>query len=707
MATLQKLRNMGPLLVIFVGLALFAFIAGDAWRLFQSHTVDQNVGSVNGEKLSAMDFQKMYEEYTNAVKFARGTNALTEDEMNQVKDEVWSTYISNQVLSAEAEKAGLTVTATELQAIVNAGSDPLLAQTPFRNEKGVFDKDILNNFLTQYDNNKENPEFLEQYKPVYDYWKFIEKTIMLNALTGKYQALVQNSFIGNPIVAKSNYEANSNTYDIEVVAYPYSAVKGDDCVATESEIEKLYNQKKENYKQPYESRSIKYASYRVTPSPADREELRAELSEYADSLKAGNTDYASIVRLASSEVAYSDQPWQKSAFPEEVQARLDSVAVNSVTGPIYSQSDDSYTVFKLLSKSTLPDSVKYDLLVVSAENIEKTNALADSLLGALKGGANFAEVSKKYNQENNEGMWFTSAQYEGMPVASNSLIDKLVEGKKCGYEVVDIENANSKAIVRITESKNPVEKYHAVVIKRANEFSKDTYNDAYNKFSQFVANCKDAADMEAKADEFGFRVMTQNNIHTGTHKVANIAGTRDALRWIFEAAEGDISPLYECGENDYLLVAAVTAVNEKGYAPLENLRHMLGYEIANEKKAKKIMAEIKGKTMEQIKGMENVKSCETKRISFSAPAYISATASNEPAISAIAGKLNIGQESAPIKGNNGVYVIKLVAKNAKGGEFNAKSEEDAIKTMGARNSSNIFGELIQNAEIEDNRYRFF
>ena len=707
MATLQKLRNMGPLLVIFVGLALFAFIAGDAWRLFQSHTVDQNVGSVNGEKLSAMDFQKMYEEYTNAVKFARGTNALTEDEMNQVKDEVWSTYISNRVLSAEAEKAGLTVTATELQAIVDAGSDPLLAQTPFRNEKGIFDKDILNNFLTQYENNKENPEFLEQYKPVYDYWKFIEKTIMLNALTSKYQALVQNSFIGNPIVAKSNYEANSNTYDIEVVAYPYSAVKGDDCVATESEIEKLYNQKKENYKQPYESRSIKYASYRVTPSPADREELRAELNEFADSLKADNTDYASIVRLASSEVAYSDQPWQKSAFPEEVQARLDSVAVNSVVGPIYSQSDDSYTVFKLLSKSTLPDSVKYDMLVVSAENIEKTNALADSLLTALKGGANFAEISKKYNQENNEGMWFTSAQHEGMPIASNSLIDKLVEGKKCGYEAISLDNSNSKAIVRITESKNPVEKYHAVVIKRANEFSKDTYNEAYNKFSQFVASCKDAAEMEEKADEFGFRVMTQNNIHTGTHKIANISGTRDALRWIFEAAEGDISPLYECGENDYLLVAAVTAVNEKGYTPLENLRHMLGYEIANDKKADKIMAEIKGKTMEQIKGMENVKSCETKRISFSAPAYISATASNEPAISAIAGKLDVGQESAPIKGNNGVYVIKLVAKSAKGGEFNAKSEEDAIKAMGARDSYRMLGELIQNADVEDNRYRFF
>ena len=32
MATLQKIRSKGPLLVVVIGLALFAFIAGDAWR---------------------------------------------------------------------------------------------------------------------------------------------------------------------------------------------------------------------------------------------------------------------------------------------------------------------------------------------------------------------------------------------------------------------------------------------------------------------------------------------------------------------------------------------------------------------------------------------------------------------------------------------------------------------------------------------------
>ena len=37
MATLQNIRSKGPLLVIVIGLALFAFIAGDAWKVMQPH----------------------------------------------------------------------------------------------------------------------------------------------------------------------------------------------------------------------------------------------------------------------------------------------------------------------------------------------------------------------------------------------------------------------------------------------------------------------------------------------------------------------------------------------------------------------------------------------------------------------------------------------------------------------------------------------
>lgn len=709
MATLQKLRNTGPLLVIFVGLALFAFIAGDAWRLFQSHTTDQSVGSVNGEELSAMEFQKMYEEYTNIVKFVRGTTVLTEDEMNNIKDEVWSSYINEKLIKEEAEKAGVTVTSAELQAIVDAGVDPILQQTPFRGANGGFDKDLLNNFLAQYEENKDDVQFVEQYKQVYDYWKFIEKTLMHTTLANKLQALVQNSFIGDSIVAVSNYNANSNSYDIEVAAYPYSALQDADFTVSDSDIKKLYNEKKETFKQAYETRNIKYVTYRITPSSADRTQLNEELTEYADSLKAGNEDYATLVRLANSEVAYSEFPWQKSAYPEEVQVRLDSTATGSIVGPIFNQYDDSYTVFKLISKNTLPDSIQYRMLAINAETEEKAAALTDSLMKVLKGGANFKEVAKNYQQEGNDSIWITSAQYEGRPSNPNDaeILGKIIYGKKGGYSVIDIKNSPIKVIYQILDTKNPVEKYNVAVIKRKNEFSKDTYNASYNNFSQYVASCKTIADLEKNAEEYGFRVMTQNNIHTGTHKIANISDTRDALRWIFSAKEEALSPLYECGENDQLLVVALSDINEKGYTSIEDAKLSLNREALNNLKAEKILTEIKGKGFEDLKASANVKTCETKRISFSAPAYISATSSNEPAISAAVSKLNVGEESAPIVGKGGVYVIKLVKKDAKGGEFNKKAEEEKIKLQGIREAYQVLGDLIQKANIEDNRYLFF
>lgn len=700
---------MGPLLVIFVGLALFAFIAGDAWRLFQSHTADQTVGSINGEKLSAIEFQKMYEEYTNVFKFARGTNALTEEEQNQIKDEVWNSYITNKLIADEAEKIGLTATAAELQAIVNDGTNPILMQTPFRNQQGAFDKDILNGFLAQYESNKDNMQFVEQYKPVYDYWKFIEKTIMQNILISKYQALIQNSFIGNPIVAKNNYETSNNTYDIEVAAYPYSALKEGDYTATDSEVKKLYNERKSGYKNLAETRNIKYVSFHVTPSAEDRAELNKELTEWADSLKAGNEDYATIARQSNSKAAYSELAWQKSAYPEEVQVRLDSVGINNVVGPIYNQSDDSYTVFKTIAKSNVADSIQYRMLAISAETPEKTTALADSILAALKGGADYKEIAKKYGQENSDSIWLTSAQYEGSPVAGNDaeLIGNILSAKKGVYTMVSLDNSPAKFIFQVIDSKNIVEKYNTIVIKRTAEFSKDTYNAAYNKFSQYVASCKTLDDLEKKAEEYGYRVTTQNNITTAAHNIANLSGTREAHRWIFKAGKEEISPLYECGASDYLLVVGLAEINPKGYTAIEQLKPMLAYEISNDKKAAKIISEIKGKKMDELKKEANVKTCETKRITFNAPAYISATAASEPAISAAVTKMNIGEESAPIKGNSGVYVIKLIAKDTKQGEFNAKSEEDKMKAQGSREASRLLYSLLQKAEIEDNRYLFF
>lgn len=709
MATLQKLRNMGPTLVIFVGVALAAFVLGDAWRILQPHQGSQTVGSVNGEELLATDFQKMYEEYTEAVKFVRGTNALSEEELNQVKDQVWQDYVRNTVLKNEAEKIGLTVTAAELNSIVAAGQDPILQQTPFRNEQGQFDKSVLDNFLAQYANNKDDENFVMQYKGIYDYWKFIEKTIADNALAYKYQMLIYNTYLSNPVAAQNSFDANNASYDIEIAAYPYSAVPDADVTVSEADVKALYNKNKEQYKQFAESRDVKYVSYRVTPSDADRAELNKEMTEYAQSLKAEDADYATIVRQASSVVPFSAVAWSKESYPEEVAVRLGEMEVNAVADPIYSQSDDSYTTFKYLGKTTVPDSIKYRQLAVAGATPEATTALIDSIVTALKGGSDFVEAAKKYNQDGQE-IWLTSAQYEGMNVegVNAKFLENIFAAKKGEYNVMEVEGSPAKVIYQVIETKNNVEKYQAVVIKRPVEFSSETYNNAYNKFSQFVASCKNVEDMEKNAEEYGYRVQTQSNIFTGTHKIANQNNTRETIKWIFTTAKpGEVSPLYECGENDNLLVVALTNVHEKGYMTIEEAGASLRNQLIADKKAEKIMAELAGKKFEAVASTANVKSDTVKHITFNAPAYISMTASSEPAICAAVTSMEKGAVSAPIKGNGGVYVIRLIEKTAKGGEYNAKNEQDALKAYGQRATSRFLNDLYEKAEIVDNRYLYF
>ena len=709
MATLQKLRNMGPVLVAVVGLALAAFVLGDAFRLTQSPQGSQAVGSVNGEEILATDYQKMYEEYSEVVKFIRQANNLSEEEMSQIKDQVWQQYLQTQILKEEAEKIGLTVSVAELQDIVAAGKSPLLQQTPFRNEQGQFDKSILDNFLVQYEQNKDNAEIAQQYAPMYEYWKFIEKTLMDNALAEKYQMLITNSFLSNSVAAQSNYEANNATYDIEVAAYPYSAVPEGDVKVSESDIQALYSKNKEQFKQPFESRDIKYVSYQVTPSEADRADLNNEMNEYAEMLKAADADCATIVRQANSEVPFSAVAWKKSSYPEEVAALLDETEVNTVVAPFYTQSNDSYTTFKVLGKATVADSVKYRQLAIAAATPEATATLADSILNALKGGSDFAEVAKKYNQSS-EDAWLTSEQYEGMMVDgfNATFLTNILEGTKGEYKMMDVQGSPVKLIYQVVEKKNNVQKYNVAVIKRTAEFSKDTYSDAYNKFSEFVAKCKTVEDLEKNAEEYGYRVQPQANLYTASHKVAGQNGTRETLKWLFQTAKvGEVSPLYECGENDNLLVVALTNVNEKGYRTAEQAGEALRFQALNDKKAEKLIADLSGKNFEAVAATANVKCDTVKYVSFGTPAYISITASSEPAISAAVQGMQAGAVSAPIKGNNAVYVIRLIAKNAKDGEYNAQNEQKTLKSYAQRSASFFINDLMQQAEIEDNRYLYF
>ncbi len=712
MATLQNIRSKGPLLVVVIGLALFAFIAGDAWKAIQPHQ-SHDIGEVNGDALSAQDYQALVEEYTDVIKFSSGQTALTDDQTNQIKDEVWRSYVNNKLIQDQAKKIGLIVSPEEIQAVVEAGVNPMLQQTPFRNpQTGAFDKDMLKKFLVDYSkmDRKQMPaQYVDYYESMYKFWSFIEKNLAQSLLAEKYQALISKSLLANPIEAQDAFDARVNQADLLLAAIPYTSIPDSAISVKESELKELYNKRKEQFRQYVETRNIKYIDLQVVASPEDRAAIEDEVNEYTGQLAEASSDYASLVRSAGSDIPFVDLFYNKTAFPNDVVARIDSAKIGQVYGPYYNVADNTINSFKVLAKTAAADSIEYRQIQVYADTPAKTKELADSIYTAIKGGASFTELAKKYGQ-NGEATWLTSAQYEGAQLDNENL--KYISAIN-SLGVNDLNNlalGQANVILQVTNKKANKDKYKVAVIKRPVDFSKETYNKAYNNFSQFIAANPTLDKMVANAEDSGYRLLDRADLSSSEHTIGGIRGTKDALKWAFAAKPGEVSGLYECGESNHMMVVALETVTPKGYRSLKQVQNQLKAEIIKDKKAEKIMADMKAAnatSFDQYKNMPNAVSDSIKFVTFAAPAYVPALRSSEVMVSAYASVGELNKLSAPIKGNAGVYVMQVYAKDKLNETFDVKAEEETIENMNVRFSTRVLNDLYLQANVVDTRYLYF
>ena len=668
MATLQSIRNHGTILLVVVGVAMLAFILGDFLNSGSSffNKNRENVAEIAGHQVHYTEYEAAKEQLQEVYKIETGTSDINEDLTIQLRNQAWQMMLMDYTLREQAKEIGMDVTADELSELcIGANPHQLIRQRrAFYDETGNFNRFALVNFLNSLAQEPESPEQAEGLKQAKNYWMYWEKAVRLTYLQEKYTDLLSKMVTANNLDAKYAYEGRNTTVDVQYVQQPYYAVADSLVKVTEGDLKKLYNQKKEQYKQT-PNRSLEYVSFPIVPSAEDFADVEKLIKSLENDFRT-QEDVAALVN-SNSDVLYDGRDYSVETIPAEYKDFAFGKGVKKGACTELSFADDTYSIARVMECGyNKADSVKL-VLVANDENTE------DVELGWFKASdlqKNIAEPA--FNGK--KGSTFTVASGMGEQT----------------FKIADISKATPKVKLAI--------------LSRKVTASSKTYGALYNQAKQFVVanNNADSLHQAALAQELSTAPVF--GLNENTDKVNDLKNSRAIVRWAFEAKQGQVSDVFECG--DQFVVAALTEVNDGDYRPLEAVRAELVIAATNDKKAEYIANQLKGvNTLEaaaELFGTE-VKSAE----GISMSSYRLGAAGVEPAVIGAALALEANAVSAPVKGNNGVYVVSVGEKKVAEGELNAATE---ISNLNMRTSYSIPYQAVslieENAEVVDNRARF-
>lgn len=717
MAALQKVRNAGPLVVGALFLGLIGFIATDWTKVVEIFSMSNHntVGTINGKDIDLQDFNNKVDEYTNVIKASNGISNLTDEQMQGIRDQVWQNLVETELIGNEAEELGLTVTDNELLQILVKGEHPMLQQIPFRNQQGKFDYNLLKQRMENYKDILSNPhsykeELVNEANYFTLFWPFFEDNLRNTILAQKYQSLLVASILSNPVEAQQNFDARTNEKTLLMAALPYSSINDSEITVEDSELKAKYNELKELFEVPVETRGIKYIDIAVKASKEDEAELNAQMNEYAKQLIDGVAP-AKVIREARSLVPYYALPISKNALPTDIANQVDTMKAGQQVGPYYNNVDNTMNIVRLISTQTIPDSIQYRIIDIPSIDMTLAEQSADSIINAIKAGAPFETIAKKYNQSG-EKVWTTSAQYEGQNI--NEIFKKTIEvatsASAGSLHKVKFDGQGAR-VINVLETRNPIKKFDVAIVKTAVEFSKQTYDKAFSNFSSFLAG-KDAEEIDSLAEKAGYRILQYDNLSSAEYSVGGVSGTRDALRWIFneDTKVGDVSPLYECGNNDHLMCIVLTDITPKGHLSWdqEDVKNFLKTEVIKDKKAAILEEKLAGaNSIAEVAKLPGAVTDTLRRVTFAQSVFVSKTGNIEPALSGNSSNAAKNAFKNAVRGNGAVYAYQVLATDKHEAKFDLKQEQGML-TQGALRSITTFqNDLYKKANVEDKRYLFY
>jgi len=710
MATLQKIRKQSILLLIVVGLAMFAFIIGDfltsGSSLFQQS--QENIVHINGDKLNYREYETRIQEMEDVYKMQTGQTTLSEEIVNQIRESVYETIVRERLLDEQAAALGVTVTDKELFDMVN-GENPhyIVQQMPFfqNPETGQFDRAQMMNFLRTIqldDLSMYSADAQVQIQQMKNYWLFWENNLRYARLDEKINNLLDKAVSSNQIEAQASFDARQRSVDFAYAFKSYASVPDSAFKVSKAEAKKLYDDKIEQFRQePY--RAARYVVVDVLPTQDDNDAVKKEIDRLAENF-AATADYEALVN-AHSEIPFENCYIANTAYAGVVRDFAETAAVGAVEGPIFD--NNIWMMLRKIDEVTKPDSVKVSQIYIRNTGEEGERRI-DSLMNELvRRRADFEELAKNFSEDqtavNGGDMgWFREMDaYRGMGA---EFVNTCFNAKKGQY--YSVKSNYGLHIIKVTDMSKPVKKTKLAQLAMSVTPTSRTFSTEYNKLNQLVAKNQTLEAFVKAAQEAGYFVQSAPNIRQSDNVIGNVPSMRQAVRFVYNNKVGAVSSIFENSNNQYVVVA-VSEINDGEYRSFESVQDQLVREIVNQKKAAAILKDFQPAATLAETASQNAMRADTARlVSFSTRRMVGI--GDEPALLSAVMTAPQGEVSAPLAGKNGVYVFEVLSEVNAENEFNVTDEKYALDAdKSYRLMYQAYQAVRDEADIKDSRIRFY
>ena len=400
------------------------------------------------------------------------------------------------------------------------------------------------------------------------------------------------------------------------------------------------------------------------------------------------TDDIATVVDNNSDVPYEDVYVAVSAMPTEMKAFVEGAKVGDATEPAFA--NDTYTMYRLMGTKTAPDSI-----TVQIASFPMGDNSIDSVYNAVVAGAEFGADVNVMND-----FVVTEDMYAGL--GRNFVADVFAAGN--GYFKTS-SLGGVQHIAKVVKRSTPVAKAKVATLTIAVVPSVDTETELYNNLSSYVAKYNTVDQFADSAFVAGYTTVPAECQAEQT-SVSGIQNSRQIIHWAFNAKKGEVSEIYEI--DDRYVVAMLEKVTKEGYRPMEELENLLNTTVRRNKKSQAIaqqLSAVSPATIEAYAQAMNTKVDTVKFVSVASPSI--AGLGYEPVVAGAASGLEMGETSAPVAGNRGVYVLQVVNENAASRPYNEQAEMNRLEQQYMSVANQFIEVLKEKADIENTLVRFF